>query len=95
MTMLERILEAYPDSVFRQVDGFDDCVVGVGRRCSQPMLLVYDVNKMIQQMMEQDGMTEEEAWEFYEFNQVGAWVGELTPIFLERVDYGIEDVHTD
>lgn len=37
----------------------------------------------------EDGMTEDEAEEFHEFNQIGAWVGERTPAFLvgpDRVD---------
>ena len=28
-------------------------------------------------------MTQEEANEFFEFNVVGAWVGEQTPIFVD------------
>ena len=31
-----------------------------------------------------DGMTDEEAMEYFEFNVVGAWMGEGTPIFLYR-----------
>jgi hypothetical protein len=29
-----------------------------------------------------DGMTEEEAEEYFNFNQLGAWIGENTPCFL-------------
>jgi hypothetical protein len=29
-----------------------------------------------------DGMTWEEAEEYFEFNQMGAWVGDSTPCFL-------------
>jgi hypothetical protein len=28
------------------------------------------------------GMSEEEAEEFYEFNTIGAWMGDGTPIFV-------------
>jgi hypothetical protein len=28
-------------------------------------------------------MTEEEAWDYYSFNMLGAYVGESTPVFLE------------
>jgi hypothetical protein len=34
--------------------------------------------------MEQ-GMDEQDAWDWYQFNMVGAWVGEATPVFLERL----------
>jgi len=30
-------------------------------------------------------MTDEEAMEFFEFNVVGAWVGEETPIFVREM----------
>ena len=29
-----------------------------------------------------DGMSIEEAEEFFEYNQLGAWVGETTPVFI-------------
>ena len=64
-----------------KADGFDDAILGLGRRCSQPDLLVYDVDKCVDILME-DGMTQEEAMEYFEFNVVGAWMGEGTPIFL-------------
>ena len=86
MTALERIIEQWPDEEFMKMDGgYDDCIVGVGRRCGQPLLLIYDPELIVKVLMERDGMELEEAWEFYEFNQVGAWMGELTPIFLEHV----------
>ena len=34
--------------------------------------------------MKRDGMTHDEATEFFEFNVVGSWVGEETPIFLRQ-----------
>ena len=34
--------------------------------------------------MERDGMSDEEAVEYFEFNVTGAWVGENTPIFFEK-----------
>ena len=48
--------------------------------------------------MERDGMTREEAIEWMEFNVVGAWVGETTPIFVheipsdQKVDEFLEDL---
>lgn len=29
-----------------------------------------------------DGMTQEEAEEFFEYNQIGAWMGDRTPVFV-------------
>jgi|TARA_R110001583_G_scaffold432_5_gene4087 hypothetical protein len=70
-----------------KADGFDDAILGLGRRCGQTDLLVYDVDKCIA-ILRKDGMTDEEAIEYFEFNVVGSWMGEGTPIFLYR---GVED----
>ena len=34
--------------------------------------------------MDRDGMSYEDAIEFFDFNMIGAWVGEFTPIFIRR-----------
>jgi hypothetical protein len=65
-------------------DGFDAAVIGVAERCSKPALVVYDAEKCIDILVERDGMTPEEAREFFEFNTLGAWAGEGTPLFLWR-----------
>ena len=64
-----------------KMDGFDDCAVGICTRFGQEPILIYDQKKVISQLM-RDGMTEEEAYEFHDFNQIGAWMGEKTPAFL-------------
>lgn len=71
-----------PKALF--ADGFDDAIVGVARRCGQPTLVVYDYAKGIDVLMKRDGMEYEEATEWMEFNVVGVWVGEHTPIWLVR-----------
>jgi len=62
------------------MDDFDDCIVGVGQRFTDHFV-VYDLRKVLDKLMAQ-GMSEEEAIEFHEFNQLGAWVGPGTPVFL-------------
>ncbi len=62
-------------------DGFDDCIVGICRSFDT-YKVVYDAGKVLDKLCE-DGMTEDEAREFYEFNIVGSYVGEGTPVFLE------------
>jgi len=44
----------------------------------------YDYDRVIEGYIE-EGMTEEEAIEFFEFNVIGAWVGERTPCYLRRM----------
>ena len=65
-------------------DGFDAAFVGVGRRSSRPDVAVYDVAKMVEVLTVANGMPFEDAVEYLEFNVFGAWVGEQTPIYLER-----------
>jgi len=73
--------EFYPD--FDEIllaDGFDEAFVGVAVQFNKPMA-VYDRQKCIEKLMED--MTEDEAYEYFEFNVAGAYVGENTPAFLE------------
>tara|TARA_Y100001951_G_scaffold33725_1_gene26597 strand:+ start:3768 stop:3995 length:228 start_codon:yes stop_codon:yes gene_type:complete len=68
-----------------KADGFDDAIIGIGSRCGKPDIIVYDVNKCIKILINQN-MTEEEARDYFDFNVVGAWVGEETPIFVREID---------
>ena len=65
-----------------KMDGYDNCIVGVITRCGQTPILAYDRSKVISSL-ESDGMSNEEAEEYFQFNQIGAWVGDETPAFLE------------
>jgi hypothetical protein len=71
-------------------DGFDEAIIGIGRQFNKN-LVIYDEDKCIEILMERDGMTDEEAIEFFEFNVVGAYVGEYTPIYV-RVGTSLNDV---
>lgn len=63
---------------------FDKAIVGVVTNVKNQSVC-YDTNKIIKILMKEDGMTEEEAREFFEFNILGSWVGEFTPVYLEKV----------
>jgi len=62
-------------------DGFDDAILGIGQQFNT-YFVVYDRTKVIDTLMARDGMSEEEAVEWYEVNIVGAWVGTSTPCFV-------------
>lgn len=74
-----------------KMDGYDDCVVGVCRRFNDTFLL-YDIDKVIEKLKKD--MPEDDAWEHFEFNMVGGWVGEGTWAFvkLKPLDKIIEDM---
>jgi len=83
----ERFEEEYPDSelLFMTEDQYDAAVIGVSEMCagtSNNHQVIYDIDKVLQVNMEM-GMTEEEALEFFDYNQGGAYVGENTPIFVK------------
>jgi hypothetical protein len=65
-------------------DGLDDALIGVGRRCGQPDITVYDYDQCVGVFMGQ-GMSLDEAGEYMEFNVVGAWVGPETPMFVHAI----------
>ncbi len=77
---LNEILENYPEEEFLKADGFDDAVIGFE---FNTMRLVYDKNKMIHILIENDGMDYEDAVEYLEFNTWCAYFGEKTPIYIE------------
>ena len=82
-TKLDDIVEQYPDSEILKADGFDDCVLGYEYNWEGFIRLIYSVQKIINSLVEKDGMSEEEAIEYFEFNMRGAYVGEKTPIWCQ------------
>jgi hypothetical protein len=44
-------------------------------------LILLDRDKCIEILVERDGMDHDEAEEFFEYNVIGAWMGEGTPCF--------------
>ena len=67
------------------MDGFDCCVVGVLERYGMASVVLYDKEKVLEKLVEDGCETYEDAIEYYEFNQLGGWHGELTPGFLVRL----------
>jgi|TARA_R110000868_G_scaffold18467_7_gene81170 hypothetical protein len=76
-----KISEEYPDLL--KADGFDEAIIGVVQRLGI-QAICYDQEKVIEILMRD--MSEEEAWEYFDFNIAGAWVGESTPFFLQKMD---------
>jgi hypothetical protein len=77
----EQLKEENPKALF--ADGFDDAILGVSRRNGHDSLVAYSVAKCIGVLMERDKMSEEEANEFFDFNVIGSYVGDGTPVFID------------
>jgi hypothetical protein len=63
-------------------DNLEPFKVGAVHRFGQPPIVCYDLYRVLAHFVA-DGMTEEEAVEHFEFNVIGAWVGDTTPCFLD------------
>jgi len=74
------IAEINPEALL--CDGFDEAILGMAERINLGPVVAYSEEKIIQILMERDGMTDEEAYEFFHYNIKGAWVGDYTPIFI-------------
>ena len=66
--------------------GFDDCIIGIVERHGMGPVLCYDTEKVVAKLMK-GGLSEEDAREFFLYNQLGAWVGDGTPCFLMVKDW--------
>jgi hypothetical protein len=68
------------------MDGFDEAFIGTSQRINEPMLAVYSYDMMLDLLMDRDGMEVDEAMEYIEYNCVGAWIGEQTPIIVRSLN---------
>ena len=68
-----------------KANGLEDAIIGVGSRMNMPDVLIYSYNKCVKIFMEKEGWTHEEAIELMDYNVVGAWVGDTTPIFVHEI----------
>lgn len=69
-----------------KVDGHDNAIMGMGDCFGRIPVLVYDSEKIIRNLMENDSMTHEEALEFFDYNIVGSYNGPGMPIFLHEYE---------
>ena len=84
VTLTEQLLDLGVESALT-MDGYDDCAVGILERYGMESIVIYDKEKIIEKLMNEGIPTYEEALEFYEYNQLGAWLGDMTPGFLVRL----------
>ena len=62
-------------------DGFDKAIIGFAEEWIEVPRVIYSKAKMQDILIEEEGMSVEEALEYLEFNVWGAYVGEGTPIY--------------
>jgi hypothetical protein len=79
--MRERIMYEIEDAIFLEPKSFDEAIIGIAYRFGMEPVVTYDRTIVIDILARE--MTRDEAEEFFEFNSVGAWMGDLTPIFVD------------
>lgn len=81
MNAEERLLDAGYDDVTYLVNySYDDALIGV----TEDGRAVYDFNKMVEWLMDEEGLTDTEAIEWIEFNTLRAlpYMGNRAPIIM-------------
>ena len=70
--------------IYSLPEKFDSALVAVGWRFKDGPLAVYDKNKVIG-ILDAEMGEEGEEWgeEFFDFNIIGSWIGDSTPVFIE------------
>ncbi len=91
----DAIVDATDDDEMLFMDGFDNALVGYTdpRPCGVPALPIYDYWAMVDILTtevddeDSEAMEFDEAVDYLEFNVVSAWIGERTPIIINRPPY--------
>ena len=81
------LAEQFSDEKFEGMilyDGLEDAFIGVAYRFHDSPVAVDQYSKVME-VLGKD-MSAEDAIEHFEFNVIGGWVGDRTPIFLEMKD---------
>jgi hypothetical protein len=77
---LELALQWEAELLFLSEEEFDDAIIGVCERIGNEPVVAYDTTKIVEILSR--SMTVDEAYEYFDFNILGAYVGEKTPVFI-------------
>jgi hypothetical protein len=79
--MRDKILESYDEVLF--ADGFDDAIIGF-----EPNMwkVVYSRRKCVDILIQTEGISEEDAIDYLEYNTFNAYVGDNTPLWVDDFD---------
>ena len=83
--VIERIVETCGEDC-PIPDGLEKAIIGYVERISLDPTPVLDTDKCIELLLEQNNWDLEEAEEWFQFNILGAWMGEKSPFFLTKIE---------
>jgi len=78
--ILNKINESAEGSVI--LTGLDDAILGIVEEFGNEPRVLYSKEKIINILVEKEGMSESEALEYYDFNILGMYVSDQNPVFL-------------
>jgi len=79
----EQIMEQLNESEALLADGFEQAIIGHTQGAN--IVAVYDYDLCVHILMERDEMSCQDAIDFMEYNVVGSYVGEKTPLFISVI----------
>ena len=79
----------YPEDEVTVADGMEPAFVGVVKLSGGLLLAVYHQQRCVDTLVSR-GMSQEEALEWFDFNVIGAYVGECTPLFIDGPIHWLE-----
>lgn len=83
LSLRERLLESCGEELlFLEPGSMDSAIVGLGKRCGEAAVVVYDREKLLEALIE-EGMDPDSANDWLCTNIEGASMGPLTPIVLQ------------
>ena len=59
---------------------FDEAIIGVAERIGQEPVVAYDTTKVVEILSR--SMSVDEDYEYFDYNILGAYVGDKTPLFI-------------
>ena len=72
----------------RVAAGYDDAIIGYTKNSNNEYVIVYSANKIINILVDRDGMDEEEARDFFWFNVEGSRHGKNFPVHVFLGSFG-------
>lgn len=82
-TIREAINELEGEFLLLEPQAMDEAIVGLVSAFGKEPVVCYDRDKVVEILM-RDGMSDEEAEEFFDFNIAGAYMGDATPVFITQ-----------
>ena len=82
--LFEQMAEINPNALFLTGVEFNDAIMGVVERCGMTPVALYDTDKIIAVLVSK-GMDQEGAEEYFNYNILGAYMGEDSPMFFRKI----------